>query len=94
MLKVIRVYLLLFYSYCLQFNLDDCNYYEKTANQLKKSGVNELNIGNSNQARLEPQFSLNNLMPNNLDTLKPKRLHVSNIPFRYRDTDLQQLFSV
>lgn len=75
------------------FNLDDCNYYEKTANQLKKSGVNELNIGNSNQARLEPQFSLNNLMPNNLDTLKPKRLHVSNIPFRYRDTDLQQLFS-
>nr|XP_027197664.1 uncharacterized protein LOC113792000 isoform X2 [Dermatophagoides pteronyssinus] len=37
-------------------------------------------------------FQINTLPVNNLETLKPKRLHVSNIPFRYRDTDLQQLF--
>ncbi|XP_075592155.1 uncharacterized protein LOC124492143 isoform X3 [Dermatophagoides farinae] len=37
-------------------------------------------------------FQINTLPVNNLEALKPKRLHVSNIPFRYRDTDLQQLF--
>lgn len=39
-------------------------------------------------------FQINTLPVNNLEALKPKRLHVSNIPFRYRDTDLQQLFEV
>lgn len=39
-------------------------------------------------------FQINTLPVNNLEVLKPKRLHVSNIPFRYRDTDLQQLFEV
>lgn len=27
-------------------------------------------------------------------TIQPKRLHVSNIPFRFRDPDLRQLFGV
>lgn len=45
------------------------------------------------------QFNLKNFYPynvpvNDLESLKPKRLHVSNIPFRYRDSDLQKLFSV
>lgn len=38
-------------------------------------------------------FKINSL-PTNLETLKPKRLHVSNIPFRYRESDLSKLFSV
>ncbi|OTF71934.1 ataxin 2-binding protein (hexaribonucleotide binding protein 1)-like protein [Euroglyphus maynei] len=37
-------------------------------------------------------FQINTLPVDNLASLKPKRLHVSNIPFRYRDVDLQQLF--
>ncbi|UXI23147.1 Bursicon [Sarcoptes scabiei] len=37
-------------------------------------------------------FKINSL-PTNLETLKPKRLHVSNIPFRYRESDLSKLFS-
>lgn len=29
-----------------------------------------------------------------IQMLKPKRLHISNIPFRYRDVDLNKLFTV
>ena len=32
--------------------------------------------------------------PDGSPTLKPKRLHVSNIPFRYREHDLRTLFGV
>lgn len=30
----------------------------------------------------------------NTDKQQPKRLHVSNIPFRFRDPDLRQMFGV
>lgn len=40
------------------------------------------------------QYSFENTCFDGLESLKPKRLHVSNIPFRYRDSDLRKLFSV
>lgn len=42
----------------------------------------------------ELEFAYDNMSGDKLDSLKPKRLHVSNIPFRYRDSDLRKLFSV
>lgn len=53
----------------------------------------------SKDQSFNPDFNLKNFysynVPStNLESLKPKRLHVSNIPFRYRDSDLQKLFSV
>lgn len=40
------------------------------------------------------QYSYENISFDGLESLKPKRLHVSNIPFRYRDSDLRKLFLV
>ncbi|KAH7646137.1 ataxin 2-binding protein -like protein [Dermatophagoides farinae] len=53
---------------------------------------NNLNQSAINSDWKLKNFQINTLPVNNLEALKPKRLHVSNIPFRYRDTDLQQLF--
>lgn len=55
---------------------------------------NNLNQSAINSDWKLKNFQINTLPVNNLEVLKPKRLHVSNIPFRYRDTDLQQLFEV
>lgn len=46
------------------------------------------NIMNNNQ-----DSSQNNVQPV-VPAMQPKRLHVSNIPFRFRDPDLRQLFGV
>lgn len=45
------------------------------------------------------EFPLKNFEPfdtrvHDIEMLKPKRLHISNIPFRYRDVDLNKLFTV
>lgn len=50
-----------------------------------------MNLNNSYNLK---NFEINTLPLINLENLKPKRLHISNIPFRYRDYDLQKLFSV
>lgn len=51
------------------------------------------NFEANNSANMASQFSYENMSFEGLDSLKPKRLHVSNIPFRYRDSDLRKLFS-
>lgn len=39
--------------------------------------------------------SINELLEDQLSSLnQPKRLHVSNIPFRFREPDIRQLFAV
>ena len=56
--------------------------------------------GSNNQAKAvsptpsQQQQQQQQLLPAVAVALQPKRLHVSNIPFRFRDPDLRQLFGV
>jgi RNA binding protein fox-1 len=65
-----------------------------TASNATSTSANTDINNNINKAGLEQQQSSTSTSPCSSHTSVPKRLHVSNIPFRFRDPDLRAMFGV
>jgi len=85
-------------------NAGNCAFHENESSSNLSPSVNTSNLNAANSVGQEinlkvttPTSSLTSATKSNTSNVnsnQPKRLHVSNIPFRFRDPDLRQLFGV